>query len=152
MINDHDWDSSYLCCIVKSKTNQKFWNKYILTAAQAFKASASSSGAGLPTTLNFFFWSRSRVLKVICIFVILMCFSPVSINDPSKIERFHQLWERLCWNAAIWRPCGNFCYFLLRAYFCEKNMNWYQMHVLWMLKKKNLNIFCGKKSKCVWRA
>ena len=43
------------------------------------------------------------------------------INDPSKIGRFHQHWEKLCWNAAIWRPCGQqFLLFLLCAYFCAK--------------------------------
>ena len=45
------------------------------------------------------------------------------INDPSKIGFFHQHWEKLCWNAAVWRPCGQISIsFLLPAYFCEKNL------------------------------
>ena len=43
------------------------------------------------------------------------------INDPSKRGRFHQHWEKLCWNAANWRPCSKKCLsILLRAYFCQK--------------------------------
>ena len=46
---------------------------------------------------------------------------------PSKIGRFHQHWENFCWNAAIWRPCGQrFLSFSLHAYFWGKILNWYK--------------------------
>ena len=53
------------------------------------------------------------------------------INVPSKIERFHQHWEK------PWRSCGQkFLPFLLRAYVCEKNLELVSNASFLMLKKK----------------
>ena len=68
------------------------------------------------------------------------------INDPSKIECFHQHWETLCWNAAIWRPCGpKFLSFLLHAHFCETNLE-LVTNAFFMNVEKKLKHFAEKKS------
>ena len=53
------------------------------------------------------------------------------INDLSKIESFHQHWKKTLLKRCNLKPCGQkFLSFLLHAYFCEKILNWYQMHFL----------------------